>query len=82
MHTTFFIIVDDMICCEQIKLVKAMSVNDPSKSYVTSITTDYVNSSENNLWLSVVSTVANIIVEQAVNTWTHRLAWFKRYLTI
>lgn len=43
MHTTFFIIVDDMICCEQIKLVKAMSVNDPSKSYVTSITIDYVS---------------------------------------
>ena len=49
MHTTFFIIVDEMICCEQIKRVKAMPVNDPSKSYVTSITIDYVNSSENNL---------------------------------
>ena len=57
MHTTFFIIVDEMICCEQIKRVKAMPVNDPSKSYVTSITIDYVNSSENNLWTSVVSTV-------------------------
>ena len=57
MHTTFFIIVDEMICCEQIKRVKAMPVNDPSKSYVTSITIDYVNGSENNLWTSVVSTV-------------------------
>ena len=57
MHTTFFIIVDEMICCEQIKRVKAMPMNDPSKSCVTSITIDYVNSSENNLWTSVVSTV-------------------------
>lgn len=56
-HTTFFIIVDGMISCEQIKAVKVMLVNDLSESYVTPITTNYVNSFENNLWTSAVSTV-------------------------
>lgn len=39
-HTTFFIIVDGMISCEQIKAVKVMLVNDLSESYVTPITTN------------------------------------------